>query len=102
MVYRNRGCLGGYDFEHIVAFARKRFIEGIDTIALMEQAQSEREKEEIALVAMLDLDDSTVRDLQLFCCHADRCKNTNCRSLLRRMIEEDIAASDTNIAASSR
>ena len=91
MGLHNRGCLGDYDFDNIAAFARKRFVEGYNTIELMEQATSDREKEEIALVAMLDLDDATVRDLQLFCQHSEKCKVRNCRSLLKQLIEKDLA-----------
>ena len=92
MVYHNRGCIGDYDFDNIAEFARKRFVEGYNTIELMEQAKNDREKEEIALVAMLDLDDNTVRDLQLFCQYSDSCQLTNCRNLLKQLIEKDLAA----------
>ena len=92
MVYHNRGCMGDYDFDNIASFARKRFVEGYNTIELMEQAKTDREKEEIALVAMLDLDDATVQDLKLFCRYSDRCKLTNCRKLLKQLIERDLEA----------
>ncbi len=88
MTCYNPGCLGNYDFDKIALFARKRFIEGINTIELMNSAQSEREKEEIALVAMLDLNDKTVSDLRLNCKHAGVCKVTNCRNKLKKMINE--------------
>ena len=52
------GCLGNYDFDHIAYYARKRFVEGYDTVTLLEQARTEQEKEEIALVAMLDIEDN--------------------------------------------
>jgi len=90
MVCSTPGCLGNYDFDHIAFFARKRFIEGFDTITLMEQATSEREKEEIALVAMLDIEDGVIQDLALCCRHANECKVTICREKLKKMIEEDL------------
>ena len=52
MVCHNLGCLGNYDFDHIAFFARKRFVEGCNTVTLLEQAESECEKEEIALVCL--------------------------------------------------
>lgn len=88
----NPGCLGNYDFQDIARFAKKRFIDGFDTITLLEQAASTREKEEIALVCMLDVDDDVIRDLRLNCIHATECKVTNCRDKLKRMIEVDLAA----------
>ncbi len=84
------GCLGNYNFDSIALFARKRFIEGCNTIDLMKNARTRREKEEIALVAMLDLNDRAVSDLKLDCKHAGTCKVTICRNLLKRMIKEDL------------
>lgn len=89
MTCYNPGCLGNYDFDNIAAFARKRFIEGFETIELMEKARSEREKEEIALVAMLDLSDNIITDLKLDCNHGNVCEITNCRNLLKQMINDE-------------
>lgn len=85
------GCLGNYDFDHIAYYARKRFVEGYDTVTLLEQARTEQEKEEIALVAMLDIEDNIIQDLELCCRHAETCKVTICREKLKKMIEEDLA-----------
>ena len=84
------GCLGSYNFDNIALFARKRFIEGCNTIDLMRNARTRREKEEIALVAMLDLSDRAISDLKLDCKHAGKCKVTSCRNLLKKMIKEDL------------
>lgn len=91
MTCHNPGCLGNYDFDRISFYARKRFIEGCDTIALLGQASSDREKEEIALVSLLDVEDDVIRNLQLSCTHASTCKVTNCRTLLKAMIEKELA-----------
>ncbi len=90
MVCHNPGCLGNYDFDHIAYFARKRFIEGFNTITLMELASTEREKEEVALVCMLDVEDEKIKDLQLSCRHSTTCSVTNCRTKLRKMINEEL------------
>lgn len=90
MVCRTLGCLGNYDFDHIAFYARKRFIEGYDTVTLLNQATSEREKEEIALVAMLDIEDNVIQDLDLHCRYADECKVTICREKLKKMIEQEL------------
>jgi hypothetical protein len=91
MVCRNPGCLGNYDFDHIAYFARKRFVEGCNTVMLLEQAKSEQEKEEIALVCMLDVDDNLIQDLQLSCKYSGHCKVTTCRAKLKKMIEDELA-----------
>lgn len=91
MVSRNRGCLGDYDFDHIALFARKRYIEGIDTVSLMRQAKNRTEKEEIALVCLLDVENDIVKDIQLSCRYAGECKLTNCHDKLRTMLEQELA-----------
>ena len=90
MTCRNPKCLGNYDFDRIAFFARKRFVEGCSTVTLLEQAESECEKEEIALVCLLDIDDDKIQDLQLCCRHAEQCKVTDCRDKLKKMIEEEL------------
>lgn len=89
MVNDNPGCFGQYDFDHIASFAIKRFVDGYSTISMLMQAQSETEREEIALVCMLDVDDEVVLDIQLDCPYADNCKVTNCRDKLRERIETE-------------
>ena len=95
MTCRNPGCLGNYDFENIALIAKKRFVDGYDTITLLNQAQTGTEKQEIALVCMFDLEDDKVKDLQLSCNHSD-CKVTNCRDLLRKLINKKLQAKVLN------
>jgi hypothetical protein len=90
MFCHNPRCLGIFDFIHIAFFANKRFVDGYNTIELMEAAESEREKEEIALVCLLDVEDGQIRDLQLCCRHAGRCKAIDCREKLIKIIEEEL------------
>ena len=94
MVKRNPGCFGHYDFDHIADFAKKRFVDGCSTISMLTQAQSETEREEIALVCMLDVEDEIVLDVQLDCRYADDCKVTNCRDKLRKLIEAELRAQE--------
>ena len=91
MTCYNPGCLGDYDFDRISFYARRRFIEGCDTVTLLSQAGSEREKEEIALVCLLSVEDDVIRDLELSCGYAGTCKITNCRTLLKSLIEAELS-----------
>jgi hypothetical protein len=88
---RDQSCLGKYDFDNIVCFAKQRFVEGCSTIELMGQAGSEREKQEIALVSLLDVEDDQIRDIRLSCIHEGECNVVDCRSKLKKMIEERLA-----------
>lgn len=83
-------CMGNYDFDNIAFFAKKRFIEGCNTIELMEAAKTQREKEEIALVCLLHVANNEILDLKLSCKHADKCKVMDCRERLINMIAEEI------------
>jgi hypothetical protein len=85
------GCMGHYDFDQIAEFARKRFVEGIDTVSLMSQAGSEREKEEIALVSLLQVDNNQIRDLRLSCPYDRDCNIMDCRERLKTMIAKRLA-----------
>ena len=87
------GCFGNYDFDNIAHFAKKRFVDGHSTISLLNQASSETEREEIALVCMLDIDDEIVLDINLGCRYANDCKVTNCRDKLRTLIETELKLS---------
>ena len=91
MICTNPDCLGHYDFDNIVNYAKKRFVEGCTTVALMAQAGSEREKEEIALVSLLDVEDDQIRDLELTCQYDKQCKVLDCRDRLRKLIQDELA-----------
>lgn len=90
MTHDKPDCLGSYDFEHIAFYAKKRFIDGCDTVALMAEASSDQAKEEIALVSMLDVKDDEIRDIALSCRYANECKILDCRERLRKMIKDQL------------
>ena len=94
MANRSPGCFGKYDFDNIAEFARRRFVYGQSTIKLLQEAKTQTEKEEIALVCMLDVEDDMVLDVQLDCKYATECKVTNCRDKLRKLIELELDCSD--------
>lgn len=67
-----------------------RFVEGYSTISLLQQARSKTEREEVALVCMLDIEDELVLNIELDCRYASDCKVTNCRDKLRKLIEAEL------------
>lgn len=83
-------CMGNYDFDKIVFFAKKRYIEGYNTIELIEAAKTQREREEIVLVSLLHVKNNEIRDIKLTCIHSDSCKVMDCRDRLKSMLEEEI------------
>ena len=94
MANHSPGCFGNYDFDNIANFAKKRFVDGDSTISLLKQARTQTEREEIALVCMLDVADEIVLDIKLGCRYADDCKVTNCRDKLRKLIETELEGSE--------
>ena len=90
MVNHSPGCFGNYDFNNISNFAKKRFVDGHSTVSLLKQARSKTEREEIALVCMLDIEDEIVLNVKLGCRYANDCKVTNCRDKLRELIETEL------------
>ena len=96
MVSSNPGCFGHYDFEHIAHFAKKRFVDGYSTISLLQQARSDTERQEAALVCMLDVEDELVLNIELDCHYASDCKITNCRDKLRQLIEAELNSQELN------
>lgn len=83
-------CMGGYDFDHIAFYARRRFIDGCNTVDLMQAAGTQREKEEIALVSLLHVKNAEIQQIQLSCKHAGKCKIMDCRDRLIHKIETKI------------
>jgi len=96
MTSNNPGCFGHYDFDHIAHFAKKRFVDGCSTISLLQQARSDTEREEVALVCMLDIEDELVLNIDLDCRYARDCNITNCRDMLRELIEAELKAKGVN------
>lgn len=88
MACTNSHCVCNSDFERIAFYARRRFLEGIDTITLMQQAINEQEKREIAYAALLDLDDDSIRELNLLACDNSGCRADSYRQELQQMLAD--------------
>lgn len=91
MSCENPRCLGNYDFERIAFIAIKRFVEGRDTIELLDSAKTELEKEEIVLVSLLHLDDDAMTNFNLCCDCQGECEALVCRKKLKKLINEKLA-----------
>jgi hypothetical protein len=69
---------------------------------LMRNAKTPREKEEIALVVKLDLNDKTVTDLKLDCKHAGICEITTCRDRLIKILNKSLGQKNNPIIFQSQ
>jgi len=68
--------------DEIGYWAEKRFIEGISTVELLHQAESDREREIITVVGMLDVDDDKLDGMLKAAKECD-CNIFACRSKLK-------------------
>lgn len=56
-------CFGKYDIREFLPIVQKKFVDGFSTVELLKKAQNDEEKDKVAIVALLDLDDGTVMDM---------------------------------------
>lgn len=89
MPCKHPGCMRQYDFDHIAYYARKRYVEGISTIVLLCNAETEKEKTLIVLASLLDLDDDRVRELKPYCGPKCQREMFELRDRLRSIIEQE-------------
>ena len=78
-----------FNLNNLINYAYKRYIENIQTIELMQQATTHKQKEEIALVALLDVKD----DLNINLSFTGPYRNINNLQQLRTEILQAIKAS---------
>ncbi len=90
MVCRNTACLGNYDFDHIISYAIERYINGKNTVDMLNKAKSVIELEEICLVCLLDVEDAEIQRLELSCKYNDASGVPSCREQLRDMIQDKL------------
>jgi len=64
----------------------KKFIQRIPTVELIHNAKSEREKELIEVVAMLDLDDVVAEIMIREKMSGESCNVLSCRDILKRKL----------------
>ena len=83
-------CFSKYSLDRLVMYAKRRFIEGIQTVDLLKTANSELEKEEIMLIALLDVEDKEIHELVLECTEDDSRHVLNCRDILKSLIKNKL------------
>lgn len=83
-------CFCKYDVHELLEIARKKRIHGIPTVHLINQAASDREKELICVVALLDLNDVVVEIMINEHMSSESCDVLACRQGLRRKLDETL------------
>ena len=85
----NPACINRYRYKQIAFYARRRYVDGVNTIVLLCDAKSEGEKALIILASLLDLDDGRVRELIPGCSRKCQCRMLALRDRLRAMIAQE-------------
>ena len=62
-LHHPRNCFCNLAFEELEVWFRRRYVDEVPTIQLLEKATNEREREAITAIAMLDLDEETMLSL---------------------------------------
>jgi hypothetical protein len=84
------GCARKYDFDHIAYYARKRYVDGVSTIALLCNAKTDDEKVHIVLASLPDFDDEGIRELRHYCCPECQREMFRMRERLKDMIKHEL------------
>ncbi len=94
-------CAGNYNFGQISRYTVKRFIDGENTYKLIGNAKSQRQKDEIVLVSLLDVENYKVRDIRICCRHYLKCEKFDCEAHLRDLIEGELNSRVAKLLRSS-
>jgi hypothetical protein len=93
MPCNNPGCARKYDFDRIAYYARKRYVDGVSTIALLCNAKTDDEKVLIVLASLPDFDDEGVRELRHYCSAECQREMFRLRERLKDMIKRELTHS---------
>lgn len=81
-----KACFCEYDLDDLIDVGYKRYVKNIPTVELMEKAISEKEKDEICLISMLDIDEDNLAEVMGDLIVDEKCHILSCRRLLRKQI----------------
>ena len=88
MHYKPKLCFCRYRVDELAALAKTKLIDHRSTMDMMENAESDIEKAEIAIISLFDVDDATLRELMEGKLEDGDCNVVSCRRMLKRQIEK--------------
>jgi len=83
-------CFCNYDLDELIELGYKKYVKNIPTVELMKEATSEKEKDEICVISMLDVDDDKLEEVMSDMLEDEKCNVLSCRKLLRRQIRKKL------------
>jgi len=87
MYYKPKLCFCRYRVDELAALAKTKFIEHHSTIEMMENAGSDKERAEVAIISLFDVDDAILREVMEGKLEDEDCNVVSCRRMLKRQIE---------------
>ena len=87
MYYKPKLCFCRYRVDELAALAKTKFIEHHSTIEMMENAGSDTERAEVAIISLFDVDDATLMEVMEGKLEDGDCNVVSCRRMLKRQIE---------------
>ena len=79
-------CFCEYDIDELIDLGYRRYVKNIPTVELMNEAISEKEKDEVCVISMLDIDDDKLEEVMGDMTADKKCNIISCRRLLRKQI----------------
>ncbi len=76
-----------YDLDELCQLAYRKFVDHIPTVQLMQQAHDRHAREEVGIIALLDVDDDTVVQMMPGLTADERCSVLSYRQMLRRQLQ---------------
>ena len=84
------GCFCDYDIDELIEVARKRYVDKVPTVDLMQRSGSPKEKDEVCIVSMLDVDDEKLAELVKKSLIDEKCDVISCRRFLKKQISRKL------------
>ena len=83
-------CFCKYDIDELIHIGRKKYLEKIPTVELMKEATSRKEKDEVCVISMLDIDDEKLEEVMANKVTDKKCNVISCRQMLREQIKKKL------------
>lgn len=82
-----RHCFCRYDIRLLLPIYRERFVQGRPTMDLMKEAATPEARDRVAIVAMLEVQDTLVETALSVYAVGENCHILSCRDMLRHQLE---------------
>lgn len=98
-LFKPSHCFCHYDVRDLLVLAKEKFHNKRKTVDMMHEARSDEERNRVAILALLDLDDEQVLRVLADRIEGPNCDILSCRDMLRKQIAVMLAVDTGQIDA---